>query len=383
MDLCSTCQARYSTAKGPNAGKKCPACMGIFAYLEGACRSAASQARQAGMEFSSFSVSSTVPAGCDAFDFAMLRRLGYMKATPIKNAINREAAEIARRITGKKTGGFAPEAILKLDFRKGSYSFVKKSVFVFGRYEKIEAGLSQTKWLCSWCNGKGCRHCGMRGTRFEDSVHQQIEKGFEHAGSAGSKLHGSGREDVDVRTIGYGRPFVIELASPLKREIDLEKAWRIVNSNGKVRIHGLALVNAGMVEVLKNSRFDKNYHASVELEKPAGRQDALKAETLTGARIIQHTPTRVLKRRSDRPRAKSIFRVSARIENGRIESDVFAECGTYIKELVSSDNGRTKPSYASVIGRQAHCSELVMTGVQDNYIYSILAPRKWKYAKPA
>lgn len=383
MDFCLTCQSRHSLEKGPDAGEKCQACTGIFARLGSACGQALANAKKDGVEFSSFSISSTVPKECDAIDFQMLRKSGYARTTPIKNAINREAGLEFARISGKKQSGVGPEAIVKLDFRRGIFTVVKAPIFVFGRYEKLEAGLSQTKWLCAWCNGKGCKKCDMRGTRFEDSVHQQIEAGFAHAGFSGSKLHGSGREDVDVRNIGEGRPFVLELQMPAKNRIDLGKAEKIVNAAGKARIHGLALVTPGMVEVLKNSRFDKNYHATVEIEGKPAKKDIEKIESLSGARIFQQTPTRVLKRRSDRTREKKIFTVSARISGAAIESDVFAECGTYIKELISSDNGRTRPSFASAIGRRAVCKELVMTGVQDNYLYSILAPRKWREAKPA
>jgi len=381
--LCLTCQSRYSLKKSPDAGASCTACMGIFAGIGGACKAAMDGARQAGLEFGSFSVSSTVPQQCDAFDFSMLKKYGYAKITPIKNAINREAGKTFARVSGVKQQGKNPEAVLRLDFRNSAFSVVKTPAFVFGRYEKLEAGLSQTKWLCAWCNGRGCGHCGMRGTRFEDSVHQQIEAGFAEAGISGSKLHGSGREDVDVRNIGGGRPFVIELERPAKRRIDLGKVMRKVNLAGKVRIHDLAFVGAGMVEVLKNSRFDKNYHATVGMDAKPTAIDAQKIESLSGKEISQQTPTRVMKRRADKVRKKKIFAVLARVAGAGIESDIFAECGTYIKELVSSDNGRTSPSFASAMGKAAACKELVMTGVQDNYLYSILAPRKWKRAKPA
>ncbi|HQT44632.1 MAG TPA: hypothetical protein PLO51_01520, partial [Candidatus Micrarchaeota archaeon] len=212
------------------------------------------------------------------------------------------------------------------------------------------------------------------------SVHQQIEAGFSHAWIQGSKFHGSGREDVDVRNIGEGRPFVIELQSPLKKAISLEKAHAMINKAGKVRVRSLTFVTRDMVEVVKNSRFDKNYHATVATSSAPGPADIRKLEALSGATLAQQTPERVLRRRSDRTRMKKIFKVSAKISAGKIESDIFAECGTYIKELVSSDNGRTKPSFASAMGKKAVCEDLIMTGVEDNYMSCLLKPRKWAAA---
>ena len=326
-------------------------------------------------------MASTVPGACDAADTQMIREKGYAKITPIKNDINRKAGILARKITGKRQGAAGRCAILRLNFRTGRHAFQNENVFVFGRYEKLEVGLSQTKWLCSWCDGRGCKRCGMSGTRFEDSVHQQIEAGFSHAGIAGSKFHGSGREDVDVRNIGEGRPFVIELQSPLKKAISLEKAQAMINKAGKVRVRSLVFVSQGMVEVVKNSRFDKNYHTTVALKPAPTATDIKKLEALSGATLAQQTPERVLRRRSDRTRMKKIFKVRAKISDGKIESDIFAECGTYIKELVSSDNGRTKPSFASAIGKAAVCEDLVMTGVEDNYMSCLLPPRIWAKAQ--
>ncbi len=372
------CLDRYSMRQKPKNPETCDACNGIFALLETACQKAAAQAREQGIEFETFRIASTVNDECGGADAAMLRKLGYEKITPIKNAINREAGIFARKITGKEIDACDPEAVLKLNFKTGKFYFQKENAFIFGRYEKLEEGLSQTKWLCSWCNGAGCNNCGMRGTRFEDSVHQQIEAGFKKFGIAGSKLHGSGREDVDVRNIGGGRPFVIELESPKKRKLDLKYAQGQINSKGKVRIRDFQIVSPAMVEVIKNSRFDKNYHATVSCDGKPPIAYAKKIEALSGKMIYQQTPTRVLKRRADKTRERKIFKASAKIKKGKIECDIFAECGTYIKELISSDEGRTKPSVSGLIGKKAFCENLIMTGVEDDYLYCVLTPRKWR-----
>ncbi len=36
-------------------------------------------------------------------------------------------------------------------------------------------------------------------------------------------FHASGREDIDARMLGSGRPFVIEISKPKKRFIDLKQ----------------------------------------------------------------------------------------------------------------------------------------------------------------
>ena len=55
---------------------------------------------------------------------------------------------------------------------------------------------------------------------------------------------------------------------------------------------------------------------------------------------------------------------------------VKAEAGTYIKELISSDNGRTKPSVAGVLGTSAICTKLAVVGIDDGFIDLCLGRRK-------
>ena len=56
-----------------------------------------------------------------------------------------------------------------------------------------------------------------------------------------TSFHGMGREDIDVRCLGSGRPFVLEIKGPRVRETDLEKLTEEINSesSGKVEVNSL------------------------------------------------------------------------------------------------------------------------------------------------
>ena len=41
-----------------------------------------------------------------------------------------------------------------------------------------------------------------------------------------ASFHASGREDIDARMLGTGRPFVVEISKPKKRSLDLESSDR-------------------------------------------------------------------------------------------------------------------------------------------------------------
>jgi len=44
--------------------------------------------------------------------------------------------------------------------------------------------------------------------------------------------------------------------------------------------------------------------------------------------------------------------------------EVEAEAGTYIKELISGDEGNTEPSLADVLGAEANCVQLDVTWIE-------------------
>ena len=46
----------------------------------------------------------------------------------------------------------------------------------------------------------------------------------------GAKFHGAGREDIDVRMLGSGRTFVLEILEPKIRDLDLETLQEEVNN---------------------------------------------------------------------------------------------------------------------------------------------------------
>ena len=76
----------------------------------------------------------------------------------------------------------------------------RTSLFVSGNYRKYARGLSQTPWVVE----------GRR--RGDTSVSEQIGGVINPIwGATEYKFHSAGREDIDVRMLGDGRPFVVEL----------------------------------------------------------------------------------------------------------------------------------------------------------------------------
>ena len=188
-------------------------------------------------------------------------------------------------------------------------------VYIYGRYKKFKRGIPQTRWFCRECRGKGCENCNFTGKMYEESVEELISGSVlgEFRG-ADMVLHGSGREDIDARMLGSGRPFVIEIKEPRRRKLDLQILEQKVKeeNKGKLEVTGLQYVDKEVVAEIKNAKADKTYRVKVELKTKVLEEDLKNAlDKLSGAVIEQRTPTRVVHRRADLVRRRKVY--SARL----------------------------------------------------------------------
>ncbi len=258
-----------------------------------------------------------------------------------------------------------PDVLVTFDLSLKDVELRISPVFVYGRYRKLERGISQSRRKCPYCGGKGCEKCNWTGKIAEGSVEGMIgEVMKEFFESEDYVLHGAGREDVDARMLGRGRPFVMELVKPKKRRADLKRIEEEVNARwkGKVEVLDLRYSNREEVRRLKEGSPEvrKLYRALVEVDGVVTDDDLKKVErVLSGAVIRQRTPKRVAWRRADLIRVRKVYEVKTRkLDERTFEMTVLCDGGLYVKELISGDDGRTTPSVAEVLGKKAFCREL-------------------------
>ena len=298
----------------------------------------------------------------------------------------------------------------------------------------------------------------MTGLQYEKSVQDLIGNPLlEVFGSKEHSFHGMGREDIDVRCLGRGRPFVIEMKEPKLRNIDSVELMKLINdsANGSIEITSLRDSNRSEVVRLKDTPAEKSYTIrfkllpmneteytvltapldltkgnksrsknrkkrrgdnkrdntkplpnEIEIEdsnpskeellkmkkaelvelctqmklKKSGTKDELIERisnfeeppanlfeipedsaiietimSLEGVKLAQRTPERVAHRRADLIRRRTVFEVHPpmieTLEDGSkaIEVTMRCESGTYVKETVHGDSGRTQPSIASLL----------------------------------
>ena len=179
-------------------------------------------------------------------------------------------------------------------------------IHFWGRYVKLSRVVPQTPWVKGFF-----------------SVQEAVSEPFEEfSGSVEGLLHGSGREDVDVRMLGNGRPFSLELVDSLRSvdEIDarlpaLEEAINRgaskKNAGGGVSVSELRVAGPGDLpsDVQRVGEGKRKHYRCVVWVSRAVCEEELKRALCDRPELVvqQTTPVRVLHRRTLMDRPRSIF----------------------------------------------------------------------------
>jgi tRNA pseudouridine synthase 10 len=310
-------------------------------------------------------------------------------------------ADVNRRV-GRRVEQMAPgleasleRAVIRIELNYPDGGARVQSVqplLIYGRYRKLSREIPQSKWPCRRCHGAGllplsplprrCDTCGGTGKRFLRSVEELIaapvlaicrpfdaplaqshEQG--RMVQSGTKMHSVGREDVDARMLGRGRPFVLELEMPRVRTFDLAPIQEALNRTlaGEVELEQLQFADRELLDRMLRMNPDKSYRAAVECLAPVPREAVERLGALRDLVLRQETPRRVLHRRPNLVRRRTVRTCSAQIsEPGpmirRFELTARVQSGTYVKELISGDEGRTHPSISAILRAPCDCVEL-------------------------
>ncbi|MEF8790039.1 MAG: tRNA pseudouridine(54/55) synthase Pus10 [Haloarculaceae archaeon] len=336
----------------PGAGADCWVCEGITSRYDDLAGRAVEALSDT--EFFTYQVGTRVPPLVEE-NGELLREDAGLPADAGEELNSEVNREVGRRI-GAKTGTEVdfdrPDVQLLLDLDADAVEVQRNSVSVFGRYRKLERGIPQTHWE-------------KFGTSVEELVAPTLVSA--HRGTEGV-FHGAGREDVDALMLGTGRPFVLEVKAPRRRDLDLAELEAEINDlrEGRVEVEGLRYATYEMVERVKELDASKTYRMDVTFDEPVS-ESALAAaiERLDGATVQQRTPERVSHRRADLVRERTVRSMSGELrEPDRAELTVHGEGGLYVKELVSGDGGRTEPSLAGLLGVGAAVTHLDVVAVE-------------------
>ncbi|RZC66849.1 hypothetical protein C5167_010548 [Papaver somniferum] len=235
-------------------------------------------------------------------------------------------------------------------------------IYIGGRYLKYSRNVSQSRWLID-DERKG-----------EASVEEIIGSNILPVCRGDNyKFHAAGREDIDVRMLGSGRPFLVEIqnARHVPSEVSIgEMEEKINNLREKlVRVRNLQVLGSEGWTLMREGETEKQkqYAALVWISRPLEDEDLQTIASLMDMSILQKTPVRVLHRRSPLDREKIIHWMKIERMVGSQQYFLLhlcTEAGTYIKEFVHGDLGRTYPNLGSILKCRAEILQLDVTDVK-------------------
>ncbi|KPI96319.1 Putative tRNA pseudouridine synthase Pus10 [Papilio xuthus] len=246
-------------------------------------------------------------------------------------------------------------------------------LYLGGRYIKLSRDLPQTPWILS---GKRVMPSSVQEIIFQPIA--DLYGMSEAEAETRLKLIAAGREDVDVRCLGQGRPFAIEITDPQRQLTteELEKACKLISSTGDVIVRTLVPIVKDDLALLKKGEETKTKtYEAICIKLTCSEFDQIDPNapiTVTDVdlkrintyrntplsnkariEISQATPIRVLHRRPLLTRIRHIIDVHA----------TKVSAGTYVKEWVHGELGRTRPALAHILGARADLLALDVTAV--------------------
>jgi len=237
-------------------------------------------------------------------------------------------------------------------------------VYVAGRYAKFARDVPQSPWS----------NCPVKWARATESVQDALEDAIVKSAHAdGAKFNSSGREDLDVRMLGDGRPFVLEVHNPKASVSELRenlvRAETLMNQSSflktDVKAFNLRVVpketykNVGLR--LDSNEKEKSYSCVCICDPPVPMDSTIcdVVSAMKDVELKQQTPIRVSHRRSDLVRPRTLREIKVSVIPGTrgrcVFVDLRAEAGTYIKEFCHGDKGRTNPSLGDLLGNGTKC----------------------------
>lgn len=345
--------ALAETGEDLPASDLCPLCEDVFSLMSRFAENVAEAVNE--VESENFLVGTKVESSIIESEKALWEKYGLENSEAIKSELNREIGKLVLPLVHRRVEFKNPQVVALVDTRFGEVKLDIAPIFIGGRYNKYSREIPQTIWPCRECHGKGCPHCHGKGKMYETSVQEiigdialQMADGDEHF------FHGMGREDIDARMLGDGRPFVLEISQPRKRFIDLDELEKRSSSGDLAAFNSLHYVQREAVERYKGAASDKVYRVRVKADGKVNKETVVEvALSFKDADIDQRTPRRVEHRRADLVRHRRIHWVKADSFDGDgFDLELETDSGTYVKEFVSGDDGRTHPNFSERLGVQ-------------------------------
>jgi tRNA pseudouridine synthase 10 len=351
--LCEHCLRRQGDgAEGFEAvqGKECFVCGGLMDRMPSMAKEAIRTARR--YQFETFAVGVSLPEGVQESEDELRSDLKLKGNETIKTQAAKLVAEMVSATLHKNVDKLRPDLTLLVDAGAGGVAVTSRPVFFYGRYTK-PPGLSQRRELCRHCSGAGCKNCRNTGFERAPSVEGELRRKFARfTGSERMTFTWLGSEDRESRVYTPGRPFVVEIKNPVRRDLPRRFAARFKG--------GSVTVSSGRALPSKPVRFPA-FRFKTEILAAASSKVA--PENLAELRKMFRRAEVRFDRPHDRPIVKMVYEASARLRGKKLVIDAELDGGLPVKRFVSGE--LVSPSVSEVLKTEVRCRRFDICEVRE------------------
>lgn len=373
------CAMEADEAYEPIDPTDCWVCGGIDVDYEAWAQRAADAL--AGLEFETFQLGTRPPNGILENDRTLRRDAGLPdNAGRTFNAeVNREVADRLTRLIDASKSADRPDVVPVLDFVDDTVTVRITPVYLYGRYRKLESGMSQRVRRCSRCDGTGsverngaswtCESCDGTGRRpsVEELVAWRIRDLMD---AADVSFHTAGREADDVLVLGTGRPFAFEVKEPRRRlftPAELETAI-IDAAGGTVDVDEISFAIADVIGHVTQQAFRQRFRVTTAFADPID-EDAFRGAVST----LESTPIRRhlrLEELAEDRRPHETVRTLRDVSGERLDEYTASiafdiESGLDPASIATGNDGRTEPNLVELLETDVEVTEVAIVSVRS------------------
>jgi tRNA pseudouridine synthase 10 len=331
-------------------GPDCFICGGLMDEIPSLAKATAKAARR--YQFESFAVGVSLPEGVQEREDELRSVLKLKGNETIKTHASRVVSATVASSLGRKVDKLRPDLMVLVDAAHMGVSFTSKALFYYGRYTK-PSGISQRKQLCHRCSGSGCKSCGNTGFERRPSVERELGKRLTaFTGSGKQVFTWLGSEDRQSRVLPPGRPFVVEVKSPVRRGIPRRFVARF--RGGQVAVSSGRLLPSRPTK-LPTFRF-RTRITGVASRKIGEAELKELRKAFRGADVRFERP-------HERPTTKMVYRASAIATGRTLTIDAELDGGLPVKRFVSGE--LVSPSVSEVLKTEVRCRNFDICGVRE------------------
>ena len=337
--------------------EKCYICRNeLFEKIPNMLNQILEQLKNINIEFRTFKVGSTVSRDVLEREIEVVTKMQLNTAESIKRELNRLIGKELKKVLGKEVDKEFPDIVINVDFVKDSVNVEVMPWYIYLRYRKLVRGVSQVQLRLSVFT----------------SVQKELQKLNELFNSDEIIIHAAGREDVDARMLGQGRPTIIQVVKP-RRRVSFDELKSYVNNMNKTLIElvvdDVKEVKRRDVKKLKSEaqKRPKIYRVLVLLRQDVDDEKLKSLEQyFRNRQVTQYTPTRIKRKSPKKKRVRMVYEMKAiKLTNNLVELLIKCQGGLYVKELITGDYGRTNPNVSDVLGIEAIPIELDVLDVVE------------------